>query len=75
MVQISLAAARVNAGYRQDEAAEIIGVTAKTLRGYEQGKVVIPSDKLRKAAKLYGLPSDLIRLEIIRDGDFDEKIL
>lgn len=75
MMQISLAAARVNAGLRQDEAARMIGVTPKTLRGYEQGKVVPPSDKLRLAAKIYNIPSDNIRLEIVNDGEYDEKIL
>jgi len=75
MMQISLAAARVNAGLKQDEAAKLVGVTPKTLRGYEQGKVVIPSTTLRKAAKLYNIPSDNIRLDVIDDGEYDEKIL
>ena len=75
MMQISLAAARVNAGFNQTEAASRIGITPKTLRGYEQGKVVIPSTTLRKAAKLYNIPSDNIRLDVIEDGEYDEKIL
>ncbi|TFJ92176.1 helix-turn-helix domain-containing protein [Lentibacillus salicampi] len=75
MIQISLAAARVNAGYKQDEAAVKIGVTPKTLRGYEQNKVIIPSTTLRKAAKLYGIPSDMIRLPVIEDGEYDENFL
>ena len=75
MMQISLAAARVNAGFNQTEAASRIGITPKTLRGYEQGKVVIPSTTLRKAAKLYNIPSDNIRLDVIEDGEYDEKNL
>lgn len=75
MIQISLAAARVNAGFNQNEAAKKLGVTPKTLRGYEQGKVIIPSTTLRRAAKLYNIPSDMIRLPIIDDGEFDEKFL
>ena len=75
MMQISLAAARVNAGLNQTEAASRIGITPKTLRGYEQGKVVIPSLTLRKAAKLYNIPSDNIRLTVIKDGEYDEKNL
>lgn len=74
-MQISLAAARVNAGLKQNEAAERIGITPKTLRGYEHGKVVIPSTTLRKAASIYGIPSDSIRLHVVNDGEFDEKIL
>jgi len=49
MMQISLAAARVNAGFNQGKAAIMLGITPKTLRGYEKGKVVIPSDTLRVA--------------------------
>lgn len=75
MIQISLAAARVNAGFKQDEAAKKLGVTPKTLRGYEQGKVIIPSTTLRKAAKLYNIPSDMIRLHVIDDGEYDENFL
>lgn len=75
MVQISLAAARVNSDLRQAEASKMLGITPKTLRGYEKGKVVIPSDKLRLAAKIYNVPSDMIRLNVINDGVYDEKIL
>lgn len=75
MTQISLAAARVNAGMKQDEAAAKIGVTPKTLRSYEQGRTVIPAPTLRKAADLYNIPSDMIRLHVIDDGEYDEKIL
>lgn len=72
MFQISLAAARVNAGLFQDKAAKMIGVTPKTLRNYEQGKTAIPSIKLRKAAEVYGIKEDRIRLSIIKDGQYDE---
>ena len=75
MMQISLAAARVNAGFNQGKAAIMLGITPKTLRGYEKGKVVIPSDTLRVAAKLYNIPSDSIRLSVVVDGEYDEKIL
>lgn len=74
-MQISLAAARVNADLNQAEASKKIGVTPKTLRGYEHGRVVIPSDKLRLAAMVYNIPSDMIRLNIIEDGEYDEKNL
>lgn len=73
MFQISLAAARVNAGLKQEEAAKKIGITAKTLRGYEQGKVAIPAITLRKAAKVYNIPEDMIRLPIVDDGKYDEE--
>ncbi|MCJ0932581.1 helix-turn-helix transcriptional regulator [Virgibacillus halodenitrificans] len=73
MFQISLAAARVNAGFRQHEAAEKIGVTAKTLRGYEKGTTAIPGHLLRKLAKLYSISENNIRLPIVDDGEFDEE--
>lgn len=72
MFQISLAAARVNAGLKQEPAAEKIGVTAKTLRNYERGTTAIPGRILRKAAKVYGIPEEMIRLPIVDDGEFDE---
>ncbi|PKR82800.1 helix-turn-helix domain-containing protein [Heyndrickxia camelliae] len=72
MFQISLASARVNAELKQEEAAEKIGITAKTLRNYEQGKTAIPGHILRKAAKIYGVPEDLIRLPNVDDGNYDE---
>lgn len=75
MIQISLAAARVNADLSQQEASEKLNVTPKTLRGYEHGRVVIPSDKLRLAAELYNIPSDMIRLKVLVDGEYDEKNL
>ena len=75
MMQISLSAARENAELKQYEAAKLLGITPKTLRGYEHGKTVIPSTTLRKAANLYNIPSDNIRLHTLDDGEYDEKIL
>lgn len=73
--QISLAAARVNAGYNQLEGARLIGITPKTLRNYESGTTLIPGRTLRKAAKVYRIPEDYIKLPIVDDGSFDEKFL
>ena len=72
MFQISLAAARVNAGLKQDEAAKLLGITAKTLRNYELGHTAIPGHLLRRAAILYKIPEEYIRLPIVNDGVFDE---
>lgn len=72
MFQISLAAARVNAGLKQKEAAVKIGVSEKTLGSYERGQTVIPGHTLQKAANLYGISADAIRLPIVQDGHFDE---
>jgi transcriptional regulator with XRE-family HTH domain len=71
--QISLAAARVNAGLKQMEAAKELGITEKTLGGYERGQTAIPGHVLQKAAKLYDIPSDLIRLPNVNDGKHDDE--
>lgn len=73
MLQISLAAARVNAGFKQEPAAKRLGITAKTLRSYELGKTAIPGLILLKAAKLYKISSDNIRLHQVEDGEYDEE--
>lgn len=73
--QITLAAARVNAGYNQIEGAKKVGVTPKTLRNYENGTTSIPGKTLRKAADVYGIQEDLIKLPVVDDGEFNEKIL
>lgn len=72
MIKLSLAAARVNVGLKQEEAAKMIGVTAKTLRNYEKGITAIPAHKLKRAAKVYGVPQDVIRLPVVDDGEYDE---
>lgn len=72
MFQITLAAARVNAGYKQIEAAKLLGVSEKTLGGYERGQTCIPGHVLQKAANLYKIPSDYIRLPIVDDGIHDD---
>lgn len=72
MFQITLAAARVNANLLQQEAAKEIGITAKTLRNYEQGKTAIPAHTLKRAAKVYGVPEEIIKLPLVDDGGYDE---
>ncbi|PGS18940.1 transcriptional regulator [Bacillus cereus] len=73
MIQITLKAARVNAELRQEEAAELLDVTGKTLRNYEQGITAIPGHVLKKASIIYKIPSDNIRLPIINDGKYDDE--
>lgn len=72
MFQITLAAARVNKNLKQEEAAKLIGVTAKTLRNYEKGITAIPARTLKKASKIYNVPEDKIRVPIINDGEYNE---
>lgn len=72
MFQITLAAARVNMGLKQEPAAEKIGITAKTLSNYERGITAIPGPILQKAAQVYGVPADMIRLPQVEDGNYDD---
>ncbi len=58
--KISLAAARVNAGYQQDVAAAKLHISAETLRSWENGKTVPGYDKVMEICKLYEYPVDYI---------------
>ena len=72
MISISLAAARVNAELLQEDAAKKIGVTAKTLSNYEKGRTTIPASIFKKAASVYGLPDECIRVPMVDDGEYDD---
>lgn len=58
--KISLAAARVNAGYLQDVAALKLHVDVATLRSWEKGKTSPPYNKFMEICKLYKYPADFI---------------
>ena len=57
-VKISLRAARVNAGYSQKEAADLLGVSNKTLGNWEKGVTFPPVDKIPAICDLYGVSYD-----------------
>lgn len=60
MMQISPAAARVNAGYTQEEAAKLIGVTKQTIVSWEKGNSVPSTDKAQVMADVYQMPLQFI---------------
>ena len=60
MKKITLKAARVNAGYSQKEAAEIIGISNKTLCSWENGKTFPDQPMIEKLCGLYGVTYDMI---------------
>lgn len=60
--KISLAAARVNAGYSQKEAARLIGVSVATLQNYESGKTTPNWGTVNKIEEVYRFPLDYIFL-------------
>ena len=60
MLMITLAAARVNVGLTQKEAADALNISHKTLCSWENGKTFPPADKLREICALYNVPIDAL---------------
>jgi DNA-binding XRE family transcriptional regulator len=58
--KLSPAAARVNAGIKQKNAADSLGVTTATLQNWEKGKTSPPIGKAQKMAMLYKVRLDEI---------------
>lgn len=60
--QISLAAARVNAGMTQDDVAKAMKVSKNTIINWEKGKVSPSFTNIRMLSQLYRIPVDYIFL-------------
>lgn len=56
--QMTLRAARVNAGYGQSQAAKILHITPKTLSYWENGKSFPTVDKVKEICELYKVSYD-----------------
>ena len=63
-VQISMAAARINAKMTQDEAAREMKVSKNTIVNWEKGKTSPTVLQARKLASIYEIPLDYIFLPI-----------
>lgn len=61
-IQISLAAARVNAKMTQVEAAKALGVSNQTICNWENGKAEPSISQARELSKLYKMDLDFIFL-------------
>lgn len=61
-IQITLAAARVNAGYTQEEVAKKMGITKQTIINWEKGKVIPGIPEIDMLSRLYNMPQDYIFL-------------
>lgn len=61
-IQISLAAARVNAGLTQEAVAEKMGVTKQTIVNWEKGRVVPKIPEMEMLSRIYKIPQDNIFL-------------
>lgn len=60
MPKFSLKSARVNAGYSQKEAAELLGISNKTLCNWENKKTFPDQPMIERICALYGLSYDMI---------------
>ncbi len=63
-IQISLAAARVNAGLTQEDVAQRLKVSKKTIVNWEKGKVIPSFVVLEALSNLYKMPVDNIFLPV-----------
>ncbi len=59
-IQITLRAARVNAGMTQKEVASQLGISNQTLIKWEKTPGVIPGERMAQLASIYGLPVESI---------------
>ena len=57
-MRVSIKTARELNGYKQTEAAKLIGVSVDTLGNYERGKSYPDIPVLRKIEEIYGVPYD-----------------
>lgn len=60
VIKITLAAARVNAGYSQKEAAKLLGVSNKTVWQWENGVTMPTVEKINAICALYSVSYDNI---------------
>lgn len=61
-IQISLAAARVNAGLTQEDVAKKMQVSKQTIVNWEKGRVVPGVPQMEMMSRLYKFPQDNIFL-------------
>ena len=62
MIQISLAAARVNAQMTQEEVAKKMNVSKNTVVNWEKGKTEPSISQSKQISKIYNMPLDYIFL-------------
>ncbi len=73
-INITLEAARVNAGYTQEQAASNLGVSRSTIINWENGKTIPGIPSMHKMSQLYGIPLDCIfYLVILLKVDLKQK--
>jgi DNA-binding XRE family transcriptional regulator len=61
-LQISLAAARVNAGMTQEDVAKEMHISKATIINWEKGKVIPRISEIQMLSRIYKIPQDNIFL-------------
>ncbi len=61
-IQISLAAARVNAGMTQEDVARKMHVSKQTIVNWEKGKIIPGVPQMEMMSRMYKIPQDNIFL-------------
>lgn len=62
-MQITLRAARINAGLSQEQVKEKTGYARSTLVSWESGKVIPRADDLKVLCGLYQIPIECIKIK------------
>jgi DNA-binding XRE family transcriptional regulator len=62
-----LSACRVQNGYTQKEASELIGINEKTLVSWESGRTAPNMEKAQRISEVYGIP--LAYIDFTREGN------
>ena len=70
-IRVSLKNARELRGLKQEEAANLIGVSVETLGNYERGRSYPNIPVLRKIEEVYGIPYDRL---IFLPLDYDKTV-
>lgn len=63
-LQISLAAARVNAGLTQDDVAKAMHISKQTLVNWEKGKIIPKPAQVEMMSRIYKLSANHIFLPL-----------
>ena len=61
-LQITLAAARVNAGMTQDDVAKRLQVSKQTIINWEKGRTIPGIPEVESLTRIYGIPQENIFL-------------
>lgn len=60
MLRLTLAGARVNAGFGTTEAAKLLGIGRTTLWKYEHGRIEPKHEIIEKMSELYRVPMEVL---------------